>query len=149
MASGRVIRTAAWTLGLRPDQESMSFFGRCHTNIGWTDNFIEWAANLNWSTKNNSGVVFGGYMGGNFAKSPSANTVLENSMCRLHQAVHSVSKDKRWAIRESAARVDYIFIVANQDSADFPARSMLNTIADTISQRAIQDTEAWGGWRAP
>ena len=51
LASGRVIRTAAWTLGLRPDQESMSFFGRCHTNIGWTDSFIEWAANLNWSTK--------------------------------------------------------------------------------------------------
>ena len=46
LASGRVIRTAAWTLGLRPDQESMSFFGRCHTNIGWTDSFIEWAANL-------------------------------------------------------------------------------------------------------
>ena len=66
-----------------------------------------------------------------------------------HQAVHSVSKDKRWAIRESAARIDYIFIVADQDSADFPARSMLNTIADKISQRAIQDTEAWGGWRAP
>ena len=88
-------------------------------------------------------------MGGNFAKSPSAKTVLENSMCRLHQAVHSVSKDKRWAIRESAARIDYIFIVADQDSADFPARSMLNTIADKISQRAIQDTEAWGGWRAP
>ena len=148
LASGRVIRTAAWTLGLRPDQESMSFFGRCHTNIGWTDSFIEWAANLNWSTKNSSGIVLGGYMGGNFAKSPSANTVLENSMCRLHQAVHSVSKDKRWAIRESAARIDYIFIVADQDSADFPARSMLNTIADKISQRAIQDTEAWGGWRA-
>ena len=34
LASGRVIRTAAWTLGLRPDQESMSFFGRCHTNVG-------------------------------------------------------------------------------------------------------------------
>ena len=104
LASGRVIRAAAWTLGLRPDQESMSFFGRCHTNIGWTDNFIEWA-----STKNRSGIVFGGYMGGNFAKSPSANTVLENSMCPLHQAVHSVSKDKRWAIRESAARIDYTF----------------------------------------
>ena len=148
VASGRVIRTAAWTLGLRPDQESMSFFGRCHTNIGWTDSFIEWAAGLGWSTKNSSGIVFGGYMGGNFAKSPSANTVLENSMCRLHQAVHSVSKDKRWAIRESAARIDYIFIVADQDSADFPARSMLNTIADKISQRAIQDTEAWGGWRS-
>ena len=148
LASGRVIRTAAWTLGLRPDQESMSFFGRCHTNIGWTESFIEWAANLNWSTKNSSGIVFGGYMGGNFAKSPSANTVLENSMCRLHQAVHSVSKDKRWAIRESAARIDYIFIVADQDSADFPARSMLNTVAHKISQRAIQDTEAWGGWRS-
>ena len=114
LASGRVIRTAVWTLGLRPDQESMSLFGRCHTNIGWTDSFSEWAANLNWSTENSSGIVFGGYMGGNFAKSPSANTVLENSMCRLHQAVHSVSKDKRWAIRESAAQIDYIFIVADQ-----------------------------------
>ena len=43
LASVRVIRTAAWTLGLRPDQESMSFFGRCHTNIGWTESFVEWA----------------------------------------------------------------------------------------------------------
>ena len=148
LASGRVIRTAAWTLGLRPDQESMSFFGRCHTNPSWTDNFIEWAANLNWSTKNSSGVVFGGYMGGHFVKSPTVNTVLENSMCRLHQAVHSVSKDKRWATRESAARNGYIIIVADQDSADFPARGMIPTIADKISQRSIQDTEAWGGWRA-
>ena len=93
LASGRVIRTAAWTLGLRPDQESMSFFGRCHTNPSWTDNFIEWAANLNWITKTApelySVVTWAG---------TSANTVLENSMCRLHQAVHSVSKDKRWAI---------------------------------------------------
>ena len=103
----------------------------------WVDrSFSEWAANLNWSTKNSSGIVFGGYMGGNFAESPSANTVLENSMCRLHQAVHSVSKDKRWAIRQSAARIDYIFIVADQDLADFPARSMLNTIADKISRLA-------------
>ena len=69
-------------------------------------------------------------------------------MCRLRQAVHSVSKDKRWAIRESAARIDYIFIVADEDSADFPVRVMMPTIADKISQRAIQDTEAWGGWRA-
>ena len=148
LASGRVIRTAAWTLGLRPDQESMSFFGRCHANPSWTDNFIEWAANLNWSTKNSSGIVFGGYMGRHFVKSPSANTIWENSMCRLHQAVHSVSKHKRWAIKESAARIDYIFIVADQDSADFPVRAMTPTIADKISQRAIQDTEAWGGWRA-
>ena len=91
---------------------------------------------------------FGGDMGGHFVQSPTANTVLENSMCRLHQAVHSVSKDKRWAIRESAARIDYIFIVADQDSADFPARAIMPTIADKISQRSIQDTEAWGGWRA-
>ena len=70
LASGRVIRTAAWTLGLRPDQESMSFFGRCHTNVGWTDSFIEWAANLNWSTKNSSGIVFGGYMGEISLKAP-------------------------------------------------------------------------------
>ena len=148
LASGRVIRTAAWTLGLRPDQESMSFFGRCHTSPSWTDNFIEWAANLNCSTKNSSGIVFGGYMGGHFVKSPTANTVLENSMCRLHQAVHSVSNDKRLAIRESAARIDFMFIVADQDSADFAVRAVMPTIADKISQRAIQDTEAWGGWRA-
>ena len=36
----------------------MSFVGRCHTNPSWTDNFTEWAANLNWSTKNSSGIVF-------------------------------------------------------------------------------------------
>ena len=127
----------------------MSFCGRCHTNVGWTDSFIEWAANLNWSTKNSSGIVFGGYMGGNFAKSPSANTVLENSMCRLHQAVHSVSKDRQKMGDQRISCPDRLhFIVADQDSAGFPARSMLNTIADKISQRAIQDTEAWGGWRS-
>ncbi|CAE7213703.1 unnamed protein product [Symbiodinium sp. CCMP2592] len=146
LAAGRVIRTAAYTLGLRDDQESMSFFGRCHTNPSWTENFIEWAANLNWSTKNSSGIVFGGFLSGQFIKSPSANTILENSMCRLHPAVHSISKDKRWAIRESAARIDFIIVVADQDSADFPAPAMLPMIADRISQRSIQDTEAWGGW---
>ncbi|CAE6969415.1 unnamed protein product [Symbiodinium sp. CCMP2592] len=146
LAAGRVIRTAAYTLGLRDDQESMSFFGRCHTNPSWTENFIEWAANLNWSTKNSAGIVFGGFLSGQFIKSPSANTLLENSMCRLHPAVHSISKDKRWAIRESAARIDFIIVVADQDSADFPAPAMLPMIADRINQRSIQDTEAWGGW---
>ena len=129
----------------------MSFFGRCNTNIGWTDNFIEWAANLNWSTKNSSGIVFGGYMGGNFAKSPSANTVLENSMslcagCIRPYTLFQKTKDGRL---ENQLPGSTTFLVADQDSADFPARSMLNTIADKISQRAIQDTEAWGGWRAP
>ena len=136
MASGRVIRTAAWTLGLRPDQESMSFFGRCHTNIGWTESFIEWAANLNWSTKNSSGIVFGGYWAEISQKAPPPTLSWKTPWGGWHQAVHSVSKDKRWATRESVARIDYIFIVADQDLADFPDRSMLNTIADKISQRA-------------
>ena len=39
----------------------MSFFGRCDDMDG---KLIEWAANLNWSTKNSSGIVFGGYLSG-------------------------------------------------------------------------------------
>ena len=121
LSMGRVLRTAAYTLGLSEDQEAMSFFGRVHTNPTWTDNFVEWCANLTWSTKNSSGIVFGGYLSGNVSKSPSANTQLESSLCRLHPAVHSISRDKRWAIRECAARIDFICVVADSASADFPS----------------------------
>ena len=40
LSMGRVLRTAAYTLGLSEDQEAMSFFGRVHTNPTWTDNFV-------------------------------------------------------------------------------------------------------------
>ena len=149
LSMGRVLRTAAYTLGLSDDQEAMSFFGRVHTNPTWTDNFVEWCANLTWSTKNSSGIVFGGYLSGNVSKSPSANTQLESSLCRLHPAVHSISRDKRWAIRECAARIDFICVVADSTSADFPSPPVLQRIADAVAQRRIEDGEAWGShWPA-
>ena len=149
LSMGRVLRTAAYTLGLSEDQEAMSFFGRVHTNPTWTDNFVEWCANLTWSTKNSSGIVFGGYLSGNVSKSPSANTQLESSLCRLHPAVHSISRDKRWAIRECAARIDFICVVADSASADFPSPPVLQRIADAVAQRRIEDGEAWGShWPA-
>ena len=149
LSMGRVLRTAAYTLGLSEDQEAMSFFGRVHTNPTWTDNFVEWCANLTWSTKNSSGIVFGGYLSGNVSKSPSANTQLESSLCRLHPAVHSISRDKRWAIRECAARIDFICVVADSASADFPSPPVLQRIADAVAQRGIEDGEAWGShWPA-
>ena len=149
LSMGRVLRTAAYTLGLSEDQEAMSFFGRVHTNPTWTDNFVEWCANLTWSAKNSSGIVFGGYLSGNVSKSPSANTQLESSLCRLHPAVHSISRDKRWAIRECAARVDFICVVADSASADFPSPPVLQRIADAVAQRRIEDGEAWGShWPA-
>ena len=149
LSMGRVLRTAAYTLGLSEDQEAMSFFGRVHTNPTWTDNFVEWCANLTWSTKNSSGIVFGGYLSGNVSKSPSANTQLESSLRRLHPAVHSISRDKRWAIRECAARIDFICVVADSASADFPSPPVLQRIADAVAQRRIEDGEAWGShWPA-
>ena len=149
LSMGRVLRAAAYTLGLAYDQEAMSFFGRVHTNPTWTDNFVEWCANLTWSTKNSSGIVFGGYLSGNVSKSPSANTQLESSLCRLHPAVHSISRDKCWAIRECAARIDFICVAADSTSADFPSPPVLQRIADAVAQRRIEDGEAWGShWPA-
>ena len=97
---------------------------------------------LTWSTKNSSGIVFGGYLSGNVSKSPSANTQLESSLCRLHPAVHSISRDKRWAIRECAARIDFICVVADSASADFPNPPTLQRIADAVAQRRLEDGEA-------
>ena len=85
LASGRVIRTAAWTLGLRPDQESMSFFGRCHTNIGWTNNFLEWAANLNWSTKKQLRHCVRWLFGRKFRKKP----LRQHCLRKLHVSAAS------------------------------------------------------------
>ena len=146
---GRVLRTAAYTLGLPDDQEAMSFFGRVHTNPSWTENFVEWCSGLHWSTKNSSGVVFGGYLSGSVSKSPSANTQLESSLCRIHPAVHSISRDKRWAIRECAARIDFICVVADSSTVDYPSPPTLQRIADAVALRRIEDQEAWGSeWPA-
>ena len=61
----------------------------------------------------------------------------------------SEDQDKRWAIRECAARIDFICVVADSASADFPNPPTLQRIADAVAQHRLEDGEAWGShWPA-
>ena len=44
----------------------------------------------------------------------------ENNLARFHALVHSCSTDRRWAIRFTAARIDYIFVLSDRSKADYP-----------------------------
>ena len=56
-------------------------------------------------------------------KSKSASTVHEGHLCKFHALVHSLSGDKRWAVREAAGRNDRIWVLASAHSAQLPMSS--------------------------
>ena len=65
------------------------------------------------STKNCSGVVVGGCLGCNHQRSKRAETTHESHLCKYHCLVHSPSSDKRWAIRETGASIDRMWVLSS------------------------------------
>ena len=112
LTCGRVLRSCRDTLGLRPtDPQCISFFGRVHTNPCDLDDFRTWLGRLPYSAKNSSGVIFSGQIAGQHFRSPRADTWHETQLCRQYPLVHSPARDKRWCIRECAARIETIFVL--------------------------------------
>ena len=95
--------------GLNANKDTFSFYGRSMNNPEWTQGVAQLACKCFFSTKNCSGIVFAGLMPSNHVKCKSASTSSENNLARFHPLVHSCSRDRRWAIRFVAARIDFIF----------------------------------------
>ena len=73
--------------------------------------------------KNRTGVLASGRMVTCHHKMNSASTYWETLACREHELVKSASSDKRWAIRESSARVDKFYLVCIRPAAEAPIPS--------------------------
>ena len=75
----------------------------------WSGSWIDIQSCLR--SKNQCGVLIPGVMNTCHSKSPSANTYLEVQNLRSLELIKSPSKDKRWAIRESSAKVSRFYLV--------------------------------------
>ena len=110
--SGRVFRTCNETVGMKPSESPFGFFGRTAFE-GDQDNIAAGlTSKLAFHSKNQCGVIVSGVMNTLHVKSPSASTFLEVQNLRDHELIKSPSKDKRWAIRESSARVSRFYLLS-------------------------------------
>ena len=135
-------RATPWDSRPIADDESFSFFGRVTQEVHWPQGFNNWLGKLHWGTKNCAGIVVGGLLEGEATRSPAPDTSRENALTAEFPAVHSPASDKRWAIREAAARIDFIWVLSDIKNAAFPPDL---TPADSQSAR-IQDEDSWGRW---
>jgi hypothetical protein len=78
---------------------------------------------------------------GETTKSPAADTSRENALTAEFPAVHSPAGDKRWAVREAAARIDFLWVLSDMKHAHFPP-----DINQGEQQGRIQDEDSWGRW---
>ena len=67
---------------------------------------------LAFHSKNQCGVLVSGTLNCVHAKSPSASTFHEVQNLRDFELIKSPSKDKRWAIRESSAKVSRFYLLS-------------------------------------
>ena len=107
--SGRVFRTCNETVGLKPSDTAYGFFGRAAYE---GDDMVAagLTSKLAFHSKNQCGVLVSGTLNCVHLKAPSANTFYEVQSLRDHELIKFPSKDKRWAIRESSAKVSsFIF----------------------------------------
>ena len=118
MKSGRMLRTCNETVGCKSNQTAFGFFGRaCYE--GDDRAMAEMVATLTFHTKNQTGTIISGTMCTSHHKSEFAETQHEVLMCRNYELIKSVSKDKRWAVRESAARITRFYLTsAARDTSD-------------------------------
>eukprot|EP00439_Symbiodinium_sp_Y106_P037050 s3353_g4.t1 len=83
--SGRVFRTCNETVGVKPTDTAYGFFGR---------------------------AAYEGTLNCVHSKSPSASTFHEVQNLRDFELIKSPSKDKRWAITESSAKVSRFYLLS-------------------------------------
>ena len=97
---------------MKPSESPFGFFGRAAFE-GDQDNIAAGlTSKLAFHSKNQCGVIVSGVMNTLHVKSPSASTFLEVQNLRDHELIKSPSKDKRWAIRESSARVSRFYLLS-------------------------------------
>ena len=118
MKCGRMLRTCNETVGCKSNQTAFGFFGRaCYE--GDSRAMAEMVASLTFHTKNQTGTIISGTMCTTHHKSEFAETQHEVLQCRCFELIKSVSKDKRWAVRESAARITRFYLTsAARDTSD-------------------------------
>ena len=118
MKCGRMLRTCNETVGLRSDQTAYGFFGRaCYESDRRA--MAQMVATLTFHSKNQTGTIISGTMCTTHHKSEFAETQHEVLQLRNFELVKSVSKDKRWAVRESAARITRFYLTsAARDTSD-------------------------------
>ena len=100
--------------------------------------------------------MFAGLLPCGHAKGKRADVAYENNLSKFHALVHSVSIDRRWAIRFTAARIDYIFVLSDRVKTEYPPdetkRRVKRQKALSLNpQLALQDgslDESWGRWQA-
>ena len=152
LAVGKVLPTDHSVAGLDPSEDTFSFFGRSMNAPQWNEGVVALACKCYRSTKNCSGIVFAGLLPCAHAKGKRADVAYENNLSKFHALVHSISTDRRWAIRLTAARIDYIFVLSDRSKADYPPdetkRRVKRQKALSLSpQLALQDgtlDESWG-----
>ena len=67
---------------------------------------------LAFHSKNQCGVPVSGTLNCVQLKAPSANTYYEVQSLQDHELIKSPSKDKRWVIRESSAKVSRFYLLS-------------------------------------
>ena len=108
---GRVLRTCNETVGMGQDETPYGFFGRAAFE-GSEREMAQLAAQLTLHTKNLVGVLFSGRMYTSHERLDCANTYFETVRLKVAELIKSPSKDKRWAVRESSARLDRIYLTS-------------------------------------
>ena len=109
--SGRVFRTCNETVGMKPTDTAFGFFGRAAYD-GDDMYCAGITSKLAFHSKNQCGVLVSGTINCAHMKAPAANTFLEVQDLRDFELIKSPSKDKRWAIRESSAKVSRIYLLS-------------------------------------
>ena len=150
LAVGKVLPTDHSVAGLDPSDDTFSFFGRSMNAPQWNEGVLALACKCYHSTKNWSGLLPCGH-----AKGKRADVAYKNNLSKFHALVHSVSTNRRWAIRFTAARIDYIFVLADRAKAAYPPdetrRRVKRQKALSLNpQLALQDgslDESWGRWQ--
>ena len=96
------------------------FFGRaCYESDDRS--MAQMVSTLTLHSKNQTGTLISGILCTSHHKSECADTHHETQQLKTYELVKSVSKDKRWAVRESAARITrfYLTSAARDTSEDW------------------------------
>ena len=109
--SGRVFRTCNETVGEKPSDAAYGFFGRAAYEVDDTV-AAGLTSKLAFHSKNQCGVLVSGTLNCVHSNSPSASTFHEVQNLRDYELIKSPSKDKRWAIRESSAKVSRFYLLS-------------------------------------
>ena len=145
MSVGKVLRSATGQVGLDPSsgQYSFRFFAKVCDKQPWSDDWKHWVSGASHSTKNQDDVLLLGFLETVHHKAPSANTSHENNLTRLYALVHSPAADRRWAVREAAARLDCVAICSKSQFSYFSRADSQPSFG--TSALPIQN-DNWGRW---